>query len=242
MNVVLRATFFNGFRRWVRPPAFLLALATAVATVGIGMTIVGSQTTGVSTDEPGHVRRLNAYLHTGLYVREFEVEQTPPGDIPTGAYIYGPVTSLLQHHANRLLGNEPEYEARTRAYHYEVRHAVIGAMAIAGLLVAMAFALIWLSAALGLKSKSVESSSNVGLPLILLPFFGNGFVPTDSMPTVLRWFAEYQPFTPFIDALRGLLMGTPIGNSGYIALGWCVVIGFGSYLWSKKLFNRESTR
>ncbi|WP_394613337.1 ABC transporter permease [Lentzea sp. JNUCC 0626] len=115
-------------------------------------------------------------------------------------------------------------------------------LVIAGLLIGMSFALIWFSAALGLVSKSVESSSNVGLPLILLPFFGNGFVPTDSMPTVLRWFAEYQPFTPFIDALRGLLMGTEIGNSGYIAFAWCVVIGVGGFLWSKKLFNRESTR
>ncbi|MEU7481833.1 ABC transporter permease [Lentzea sp. NPDC042327] len=115
-------------------------------------------------------------------------------------------------------------------------------LAVIGLLVGMSFALIWLSAALGLASRSVESSSNIGLPLILLPFFGNGFVPTDSMPAVLRWFAEYQPFTPFIDALRGLLTGTPIGHSGWIALGWCVVIGFGGYLWSKKLFNRESTR
>ncbi|WP_112265106.1 ABC transporter permease [Lentzea terrae] len=115
-------------------------------------------------------------------------------------------------------------------------------LALIGLLVAMAFALIWLSAALGLASKTVEGSSNVGLPLILLPFFGNGFVPTDSMPTVLRWFAEYQPFTPFITALRGLFMGTPIGNNGWIALGWCVVIGFGGYLWSKKLFNREAIR
>ncbi|GAA3676880.1 ABC transporter permease [Lentzea roselyniae] len=119
---------------------------------------------------------------------------------------------------------------------------VVEWLAVAGLLVAMASALIWLSAAFGLVSKTVEGSSNIGLPLMLLPFFGNGFVPTDSMPTVLRWFAEYQPFTPFIDALRGLLMGTPIGNSGYIALGWCAVIGFGGYLWSKKLFNRESTR
>ncbi|MFC3896457.1 ABC transporter permease [Lentzea rhizosphaerae] len=117
-----------------------------------------------------------------------------------------------------------------------------GWLALIGLMVAMAFALIWLSAALGLASKTVEGSSNVGLPLILLPFFGNGFVPTDSMPTVLRWFAEYQPFTPFISALRGLLMGTPIGNDGYIALAWCLVIGFGGFLWSKKLFNRESTR
>jgi ABC-2 type transport system permease protein len=58
----------------------------------------------------------------------------------------------------------------------------------------------------------------------------------------MRQFAENQPFTPIIETLRGLLMGTPIGSNGYIALGWCVVIGFGGYLWSKKLFNRESTR
>ncbi|MFD5826457.1 ABC transporter permease [Lentzea sp. NPDC060358] len=120
--------------------------------------------------------------------------------------------------------------------------SALGWLALAGLLVAMSFAMIWLSAALGLASKTVEGSSNVGLPLILLPFFGNGFVPTDSMPVVLRWFAEYQPFTPFIDALRGLLAGAPIGNSGYIALGWCAAIGVGGYLWSKRLFNRESTR
>ncbi|MEU3170268.1 ABC transporter permease [Streptosporangium sp. NPDC006930] len=115
-------------------------------------------------------------------------------------------------------------------------------LALVGVLVMMAFAFIWLAVALGLASKSVESSSNVGLPLVLLPFLGSGFVPTDSMPTVLRWFAEYQPFTPLIETLRGLLMGTPIGNSAVIAVGWCLVIGLGGYLWSKKLFNRESTR
>lgn len=114
--------------------------------------------------------------------------------------------------------------------------------ATAGVLLLMTFAFIWLAAALGLASKSVESSSNVGLPLVLLPFLGSGFVPTDSMPTALRWFAEYQPFTPLIETLRGLLMGTPIGNNAAIALGWCAVIGFGGYLWSKKLFNRESAR
>jgi ABC-2 type transport system permease protein len=125
---------------------------------------------------------------------------------------------------------------------FRPRAGALDWLALAGLLVAMAFALIWFSAALGLRSRSVESSSNVGLPLMLLPFFSNGFVPTDSMPAVLRWFAEYQPFTPFINALRGLLMGTPIGANGWIAFGWCVVIGVGGYLWSKKLFNRESTR
>jgi ABC-2 type transport system permease protein len=115
-------------------------------------------------------------------------------------------------------------------------------LATVGFLVAVTFALVWLSVALGLVSKSVESASNVGLPLVLLPFLGSGFVPTDSMPAGLRWFAEYQPFTPIIETLRGLLLGAPIGNTAWIALGWCVVIALGGYLWSRKLFNREYTR
>ncbi|MFT7840269.1 ABC transporter permease [Saccharothrix sp. BKS2] len=114
--------------------------------------------------------------------------------------------------------------------------------ALAGVLVLMSFALVWLSVAFGLASKSVEAASNVGMPLVLLPFLGSGFVPTDSMPTALRWFAEHQPFTPFIETLRGLLMGTPIGDNAVIALGWGVLIALVGYLWSKKLFNRESTR
>jgi len=75
------------------------------------------------------------------------------------------------------------------------------------------FALTWLSVALGMVTKSVESASNLPMPLILLPFLGSGFVPTDSMPAGVRWFAEYQPFTPIIETIRALLMGTPIGNS-----------------------------
>ena len=77
------------------------------------------------------------------------------------------------------------------------------------------------------------------MPLVLLPFLGSGFVPTDSMPAGLRWFAEYQPFTPIIETLRGLLMHKPIGNNGWIALVWSAVIALGGYLWSKRLFNRE---
>ena len=122
--------------RWVKPPAFLVAIAGLVGVLGIGMTIVGSQTTGVSTDEPGHVRRLNNYLESGLYVRIFEVHETPPGQIPVGAYVYGPVTSLVQHDVQRLLNTEPGYKAKTRAYHYEIRHAIIAGFALLGLLAA----------------------------------------------------------------------------------------------------------
>ena len=83
-----------------------------------------------------------------------------------------------------------------------------------GLLTLVSLAVIWLAVALGLVSKNVETASNLPMPLILLPFLGSGFVPTDSMPPVMRWFAEYQPFTPIMETVRGLLLGTPIGSSG----------------------------
>ncbi|GAA3430458.1 ABC transporter permease [Kutzneria kofuensis] len=114
-----------------------------------------------------------------------------------------------------------------------------GWLATAGFLIAVTFALVWFAVALGQVSKSVETASNLPMPLLLLPFLGSGFVPTDSMPAGLRWFAEYQPFTPIIETLRGLLMDRPLGDNGWLALGWCVVIALGGYLWSKRLFNRE---
>jgi ABC-2 type transport system permease protein len=113
-------------------------------------------------------------------------------------------------------------------------------LAAAGLLTLFVIAVTWLSVALGLKSSTPEAASNAPMPLILLPFLGSGFVPTDSMPAGLRWFAEYQPFTPIIETLRGLLMDKPIGNNAWIALAWCAVIALGGYVWSKRLFNRES--
>jgi ABC-2 type transport system permease protein len=112
-------------------------------------------------------------------------------------------------------------------------------IAVAGLLVLIAVALTWLSVALGLAAKSVESASNTPMFLMLLPFLGSGFVPTDGMPIGLRWFAEYQPFTPFIETLRGLLLGTPIGSSAVVAIAWFVAITLAGYLWAKKLYNRD---
>lgn len=114
-------------------------------------------------------------------------------------------------------------------------------LAATGLLAAIAFALIWLSVALGLATKSVEAASNLPLPLILLPFLGSGFVTTDSMPEGMRWFAEHQPFTPMMETLRGLLMGTPIGSSGVVALAWCAAIALSGYLWARDLYNRDPT-
>jgi ABC-2 type transport system permease protein len=114
-------------------------------------------------------------------------------------------------------------------------------IAAIGLLAMITYAVIWLSVALGMLSKNVETASNLPMPLILLPFLGSGFVPTDSMPAGLRWFAEYQPFTPVMETLRGLLMGTPIGDSAVLAVAWSAGIGLAGYLWAKRLFNRDPT-
>jgi ABC-2 type transport system permease protein len=112
-------------------------------------------------------------------------------------------------------------------------------LAAAGVLALITFALTWLCVAFGLVAKTVEAASNLPQPLVFLPFLGSGFVPTDSMPTGLRWFAEYQPFTPIMDTVRGLLLGTAIGSSAVIAVAWCVGIALVAYLWAKKLYNRD---
>jgi ABC-2 type transport system permease protein len=115
-------------------------------------------------------------------------------------------------------------------------------IAAVGVLAMVALALTWLCVALGLGAKSVETASNVPMPLMLLPFLGSGFVPTDTMPAGLRWFAEYQPFTPIIETLRGLLMGTAIGNSAVIAVAWCAVITVVCFHRARRAYNRDPVR
>jgi ABC-2 type transport system permease protein len=108
------------------------------------------------------------------------------------------------------------------------------------LLTLFAFALIWLATALGLAAKSVETASNTPMFLTLLPFLGSDFVPTASMPEGLRQFAEYQPFTPVTETVRGLLTGTQISSGQWIgSLAWSFAIALGSYLWARKLYSER---
>jgi ABC-2 type transport system permease protein len=118
----------------------------------------------------------------------------------------------------------------------------LGWIGAIGLLALATFAVTWLSVAFGMVTNSVETASNIPMFLMLLPFLGSGFVPTDSMPAGIRWFAEYQPFTPIMETLRGLLMGTPIGNSGVLAVAWCLAIALLGFLWAVRLYERNSAR
>jgi len=115
-------------------------------------------------------------------------------------------------------------------------------LAAGGLVVLISFALSWVGVAMGMQSKTVETASNLPLILTVLPLLGSGFVPTASMPEWLQWFAQYQPFTPFIESIRSLLLGTPLGSNGWLAIGWAIVITIGGYIWSMAIYERKSVR
>ncbi|MFS0705888.1 ABC transporter permease [Cellulomonas sp. 179-A 9B4 NHS] len=116
----------------------------------------------------------------------------------------------------------------------------LGGLALLGMLVLLGLALNWLAVAMGLNARSVETASNTPMILLLLPFLGSGFVPVETMPAGVRWFAEHQPFTPIIETVRGLLAGAPLdGTPTAPAVAWCVVIGIAGYVWSRALYRRE---
>lgn len=103
----------------------------------------------------------------------------------------------------------------------------------------VSIAFTWLYVAGALASKSLEAASNLQLPLLVLPFLGSGFVPTDSMPPAVRWFAEHQPFTPFTETVRGLLTGSEIGSYAIVTVIWCVALTLFGYIASRALYNRD---
>ncbi|MDX3111353.1 ABC transporter permease [Nonomuraea angiospora] len=113
---------------------------------------------------------------------------------------------------------------------------------LAALLVLVSLAMTWFAVALGLASPDPETASNLPTIFVVLPFVGSGFVPVASMPAGLRWFAEHQPFTPIMDAFRGLLAGSPSGPDVLWAVGWCVAIGSAGYGWSRRLFRTRAAR
>ncbi|MFI7874838.1 ABC transporter permease [Streptomyces salinarius] len=111
-------------------------------------------------------------------------------------------------------------------------------LAALGLVTLFATALTWIAVGMGLVSPNAEAAGNNAMPLIFLPLISSTFVPVDAMPGWFQPIAEYQPFTPAIETLRGLLLGTGIGHNGWLALGWCLALTALGYVWSKSVFNR----
>ncbi|MFD4276121.1 ABC transporter permease [Streptomyces cyaneofuscatus] len=112
-------------------------------------------------------------------------------------------------------------------------------LAAFGLITLFALALTWIAVGMGMASPNAEAAANSAQPLILLPLISSAFIPADTMPGWFRPIAEYQPFTPVIETVRGLLLGTGIGHNGWLAVGWSLALAVLGYLWSRSLFRRD---
>jgi ABC-2 type transport system permease protein len=117
--------------------------------------------------------------------------------------------------------------------------SVLAWLAVCGILVLFTLALTWVAVIAGLAAKTVDGASAFSYPLIFLPFISSAFVPTDTMPAPVAWFAENQPVTPIVDTIRALFAGEPVGGDIWIALAWCVVILVVAYLAARAIYRRK---
>jgi len=118
--------------------------------------------------------------------------------------------------------------------------AAIGVwLAVAGILVLFTLALTWIAVIAGLSAKTVDGASAFSYPLILLPFISSAFVPTETMPGPVRFFAENQPVTSIVNALRNLFAEQPVGTDLWVALAWCVGILVAAYFFAMATYHRK---
>jgi ABC-2 type transport system permease protein len=116
---------------------------------------------------------------------------------------------------------------------------ILSWLGVAGILALFTLALTWVAAIAGLSAKSVDGASAFSYPIIFLPFISSAFVPTDSMPTVVRVFAENQPVTSIVEAIRALLLDQPVGNEIWVALAWCVGVLLVAYILAMRVYNNK---
>jgi ABC-2 type transport system permease protein len=117
---------------------------------------------------------------------------------------------------------------------------VLSWLAVAGILALFTLALTWIAVIAGLSAKSVDGAGAFSYPLLFLPFISSAFVPTETMPTVVRAFAENQPVTSIVESIRALLSGQPVGNDIWVALAWCLGILIVAYLFAMRAYKRKA--
>ncbi len=116
---------------------------------------------------------------------------------------------------------------------------VLSWLAVAGILALFTLALTWIAVIAGLSATSIDGASAFSYPLIFLPFISSAFVPTASMPPVVRAFAENQPVTSIVDAIRALLSNQPVGNDIWVALAWCLGIMLVAYFFAMRAYKKR---
>ncbi|HMI02567.1 MAG TPA: ABC transporter permease [Pedobacter sp.] len=112
--------------------------------------------------------------------------------------------------------------------------------AVAGILALFTLALTWIAVIAGLSAKSVDGVSAFSYPLVFLPFISSAFVPTKSMPSGVRAFAENQPVTSIVETIRSLLSNQPVGNEIWVALAWCAGITLVAYIFAMKVYKKRT--
>ena len=117
---------------------------------------------------------------------------------------------------------------------------IVSWLAVAGILALFTLALTWMAVIAGLSAKSVDGAGAFSYPLIFLPFISSAFVPTESMPPVVRAFADNQPVTSIVEAIRSLQASEPVGNDIWIALAWCVGISIVAYFFAMRVYKRKT--
>ncbi|MEV0030448.1 ABC transporter permease [Nocardia sp. NPDC050793] len=173
---------------------------------------------------------VNSDMTTGI-INRFKVMDVSRGAVLTGHVVASVLTNLIAIAAligvAFLLGFSPSAN-------------VLDWLGVVGMVVLLGFAAGWLTIALGLAAKSPETAGMASVPLVMLPFFSSAIVPAEKMGPGLRQFAEYQPFTPIIETMRGLLDGAPDTGDALTAVAWCVGIAVVGYLWARSTFKKRA--
>ncbi|WP_033222178.1 ABC transporter permease [Kitasatospora phosalacinea] len=198
--------------------AYVTYLVPGILMMTIGSTVIGTAVSMATDMTEGIVARFRTMA------------------IHRGSVLFGRVAgSVLQSVASVVLVGAVGVAIGFRSHDA----SALEWLAAFGLLVLVALALTWIAVGMGLGSPSAEAASNAAMPLILLPMISSAFVPLHSMPGWFQPIAQYQPFTPAIETLRGLLLGTHIGNNWWIALLWCAALTVLGYRWSRAQFDRD---
>ncbi|MGO4591839.1 ABC transporter permease [Paenarthrobacter sp. 2TAF44] len=117
--------------------------------------------------------------------------------------------------------------------------SVLDWLAVAGILALFTLALTWIAIIAGLSAKSVDGAGGFSYPLIFLPFISSAFVPTETMPGPVRWFAENQPVTSIVNTIQDLFAQRPVGGDIWVALAWCLGILVLAYAFAAAAYRKQ---
>ncbi|WP_194814165.1 ABC transporter permease [Nocardia sp. XZ_19_385] len=178
----------------------------------------------------GTATAVNSDMTKGI-INRFKVMDVSRGAVLTGHVVASVLTNVIAIVAligvAFLLGFDPAA-------------SLLDWLGVAGIVVLLGFAAGWFTVALGLAAKSPETAGMAAVPLVMLPFFSSAIVPAEKMGPGLRQFAEYQPFTPIIETMRGLLSGAPETGNAVAAVAWCAGIAVVGYLWASATFTKRA--